>query len=523
MHSIASVGSAGGAAQYFAKDDYYLGEGPGELSEWGGKGAAELGLDGEVKRADFENLLNSILPDGTLVNGAENKSHGLDLTFSLPKSASVLALVAGDSRILEAHRAAVTATMVWAEQKFAEARDYSRVRKGEPIKTGNLVYALFEHDTSRKLDPQSHIHVVVAAITQTAQGQWKALWNGELWRNNSVIGSAYHAFSRAEMEKLGYETRLTGKHGQYEISGVSKEVIQAFSRRREEIVQKSAELGISTPQGQDRVVVNTRDAKLNVDDKEALRADWHRRAAQLGFDCKPLIEAAIARSVTHYEQTLGSPERVQSILGELRDTLGQYFRASDPLATNGMKRIGLTPSELRTEIAVASAVRIHGQREAAFPINQIAKTALDLGLKDVTADKVDARISRLIRNDLVVPGVTDRIDGLISHVTTHEHIAQERQLLTEIDKGRGAQLPALNPAMVTQRLQDAAAERPLNGEQLGAATLALTTRDRISVIQGVAGAGKTTLIEAVSKVAREEGKEVLGLAFANKMVGMLRD
>jgi hypothetical protein len=47
--SVASVRSAGGAANYFAKDDYYVGEHASEVSGWGGQGAVELGLSGEVE------------------------------------------------------------------------------------------------------------------------------------------------------------------------------------------------------------------------------------------------------------------------------------------------------------------------------------------------------------------------------------------------------------------------------------------------------------------------------------------
>ncbi len=50
MLSVASVSSASGAANYFAKDDYYVGDGPAELSEWGGKGAEALGLSGPVSK-----------------------------------------------------------------------------------------------------------------------------------------------------------------------------------------------------------------------------------------------------------------------------------------------------------------------------------------------------------------------------------------------------------------------------------------------------------------------------------------
>lgn len=233
MHSIASVRSAGGAASYFAKDDYYTAEHSSEATGWGGKGAEELGLSGDVGKEDFENILNGKLPDGTLVNQTAKRTTGIDMTFSMPKSASVMAYIAGDKRILEAHMTAVKTTMSWVEKTMAEARDYSRSKNGEPVRTGNLVYALFEHDTSRKLDPQGHIHVVIAAITKTAAGKWQGLWNGQLWKNNTTIGSAYHAAFREELSKLGYETQLTGKHGAFEIKGVPKEVIQEFSKRRE--------------------------------------------------------------------------------------------------------------------------------------------------------------------------------------------------------------------------------------------------------------------------------------------------
>ena len=292
MLSSASVSSAGGAAGYFAKDDYYTGEHSSEASQWGGKGAEAIGLSGEVSKEDFENLLNGKLPDGTLVNQNPNRRIGVDLTFSMPKSASIMAYVGKDDRVLEAHMAAVKNTMGWVEKNFAETRDYSRGKNGEAVKTGNLAYAMFQHDTSRKLDPQGHIHVVIAAITQNAKGVWQALRNDELWKNNTTIGSAYHANMRSELHKLGYETEITGKHGQFEIKGVPSHVMKEFSQRRIEILEKTKELGTSSPQGQDRVVVGTRDAKVNLEDRDALRSDWSGRATVLGFDGKELVAAA---------------------------------------------------------------------------------------------------------------------------------------------------------------------------------------------------------------------------------------
>ena len=67
MHSIAPVRSAGGAATYFAKDNYYTAEQNAEGGVWGGAGARELGLEGTVDKDVFERVLNGVLPDGERV------------------------------------------------------------------------------------------------------------------------------------------------------------------------------------------------------------------------------------------------------------------------------------------------------------------------------------------------------------------------------------------------------------------------------------------------------------------------
>lgn len=524
MHSIAAVRSVSGAANYFASDNYYTDKEHTEVSEWGGKGAEELGLKGEVSKSDFEAVLDGKLPDGTVVNAHANRRAGLDLTFSMPKSASIMAYIAGDKRILSAHMKAVKATMKHVEKQYAENRDYSRdAKNGEGVRSGNLVYALFEHDTSRKLDPQGHIHAVVAAITQNEKGEWRALFNGQIWENNTRIGSAYHAQFRAELEKLGYDIKLTGKHGQFEIKGVPQNVIDAFSQRREEILSKANELGVSGGKALDNVTKMSRDPKLDVEDRGALREEWREKAAELGFDGKDLMVNALLQADNIAEKPLKSFGAVAKIIDHAKTHIKNWVRPPDSLMTNGLKRIGLTPTAMRTEMAVASAIRILGQREAAFKTSTVQKTALDLGYKGVTHENIEKRVTALLKGGQLIAGESDRLDKTMTHMTTPGHIASERQLLKGIDTGR-RQAPVIVKARdIQDRLTPLTKDRPLNGEQLGAASLALSTQDRIAVIQGVAGAGKTTLISAMSQLAEQEGKKVIGLAFANKMVGMLRD
>ena len=133
---------------------------------WVGQGAEALGLEGPVSHDAFEAVLAGSLPNGDTIPTGPNGKHraGLDFTFSAPKSLSLLAYVGGDARLLTAHMTAVKTTLGWIEANLAEAR-VTRDGRQEPVKSGNLVVALFQHDTSRALDPQAHIHAIIANAT----------------------------------------------------------------------------------------------------------------------------------------------------------------------------------------------------------------------------------------------------------------------------------------------------------------------------------------------------------------------
>lgn len=531
MHTIASVRSSSGAADYFANDNYYSADEHAEAGVWGGEGARALGLEGQVERDAFEGILNGKLPDGEMVGQVEGRRMGLDLTFSMPKSASILALVSGDRRILDAHLAAVKSTMSQlVEKQFAESRNYERSRSGEPQKTGNLVYALFAHDTSRALDPQGHIHAVVANLTRDAKGTWKALWNGEIWKSNTTIGQFYHAAFRAQLQKLGYETEAAGKHGSFEIKGVPAEVIKEFSQRREDILTKVEELGIASPQGQDRVTVNTRDPKLAVEDRGVLVEGWQQRAAELGFDGKALVAEAKARAEVEARPTFR--ETATAAIGEVATRINAALRAPSPLAVSGAAALFLPAETIKAQHATASAIRHLSEREAAFSPSAILASALGFQIKGLEGGAVVERIGQLIREGHLIPGKSDRLDGHFDLVTTPAALRLEQQILDGIDGGAGKGRAFMPPETAMARLQEAARELgreragvdtwQLNEGQLAAGVAILSGRDRFLNVQGVAGAGKSTLLGALDKVLRAEGVKLVGLAFQNKMVADLR-
>jgi conjugative relaxase-like TrwC/TraI family protein len=531
MHSIAPVRSSGGAAAYFAQDNYYTVQENAEAGVWAGEGARVLGLSGQVDKDRFEAILNGRLPGGEMVGQVEGRRLGIDLTFSMPKSASVLALVCGDTRILEAHMAAVRSTMSqFVEKQLAEARNYERNRNGEPEKTGNLVYALFAHDTSRALDPQGHIHAVVANLTRDLKGNWKALWNGEIWKNNTTIGQFYHAAFRAQLQKLGYETEASGKHGAFEIKGVPAAVIKAFSQRREDILAKAEETGISAPKGLDRLTVNTRDAKLAVADREALTRDWQDKAQALGFDGHALVAEARERARELARPSLR--ETASAAFAEVAARISAVLRPPSELAASGASAFLLSAATIKAQQATASAIRHLSEREAAFSPHAILSAALGFQIKGLQGEAIIERIGELVREGHLIPGKSERLDGHTDLVTTPAALAREQQILDRIDAGAGKGRVFMPPDVAMARLQEAVRELgierarndgwQLNAGQLAAGVAVLSGKDRFLNIQGVAGAGKSTLLGALDKVLSAEGVKLVGLAFQNKMVADLR-
>ncbi len=522
MLSVASVRSAKGAAGYFAADNYYSAGEPEATGEWFGRGAAALGLGGKVDAAQFEALLQGRLPDGSQVGTDDRHRAGIDLTFSLPKSWSLLALVGGDRRILEAYRAAVKDTLRWAETNAAETRMEVKGRE-KVVGTANFVAALFEHDTSRAQDPQAHLHAVIANVTQGPDGKWRALHNEKLWSLNTLLNSIAMTGFRERVEALGYEVGDRSKHGNFEAAGIGRNLVMAFSTRRQQILAKVAEMGARTPEAFAAATLMTRPDKTPVVDRQALHAAWRASATEAGLDLATMIAAADARQQeiptgwARLAQAVDSiADRASAVIGALRERLG--LSPSDPyLPGDGHLR---GPGRAAAAHAVASALRHLEQREAAFPKTDIYKAALDTGLP-VTIDAVERRVEILTRGGQLVEGRGRRADMM----TTAGALDTERHILGEVDAGRGAGLAYVAQEQALGRLAAVAEARSkivLNPGQAAAGAMILASSDRIVAIQGVAGAGKSSMLAPAAEIIRQSGHEVVGLAVQNTLVQMLQ-
>ncbi len=515
MLSVANVRSAGGAANYFAADNYYTKADADRSGEWAGKGAAYVGLKGEVDAARFGALLRGELPDGTRL-GSEARGHraGTDLTFSLPKSWSLLALVGGDKRIITAYRVAVKETISWAEKNAAETRIMT-ARKEKIVPTGNLAAALFQHDTNRNQEPNVHFHAVVANATRANDGKWRSLRNDKLWSMNTLLNSMAMARFRLEVEKLGYETGRQGKYGNFEAAGISRAHIMAFSSRRKEI--QSTRLGPGLEAGLIATLA-TRSPKEKIADRAKLADDWREAALNRGLDLDAIIDRANANRLERAE-----PGKALTSLVERGKMLLSAFAAkikappSDPLIPKDI--LSKPAAEIAAAQATASAIRHLGQREAAFAVTDILKTALDFGLP-ATIAPIEKRVKELESSGYLVRGQ----GASKGFLTTRDALGLEDRILNAVETGRGRGAPVLASNVSGEKLQKLAEAKygmTLNLGQEEAGKLILSSRDRIIAVQGIAGAGKSSLLKPAAQLLREQGKSVLGLTVQNTLVQML--
>ena len=515
MISVAAVGSASDAAGYYARDNYYTADQHEGASAWEGEGAAELGLSGPVDTEQFEKVLAGELPNGAVLDAKRGEHRpGWDLTLSAPKSVSLLALVGGDQRLVEAVGQASAATLGWVERNLAEARTWNG-RTQETVRTGNLIAATFLHDVNRKGEPQLHVHAVVANATRTPDGKWHALKSDELYNRQHVMGAVFNAELRARVEALGYGTTAAQnpRDGAFEIVGVSRTVVEAFSTRSAEIREHLEAHGREgTARERELAALATREAKAAALNPEQRAEEWKTRAIGEGLDAKGLIEAARGRAergVTMWSRAMtglrGAGERGLALAARM----GLTPIDGDPLVPERLGR--LEPRAYAAAQAVASAVRDLGEREAAFDRLDLVRTALERG-GPVTVADIEARMALLEDKGLLI-GDSGRL------VTTSGAMRLEHAHLAAVDAGRGQSTPLVPGREAAVRAQEAARElglRRLNAGQEAAASLILSSTDRVVNIQGGPGRGKSAVLAPVVAIAKAEGRAVIGLAIAGR-------
>jgi conjugative relaxase-like TrwC/TraI family protein len=294
MLSIGKLG-AGQEKYYLEKvaegaEDYYSGEGEAE-GQWMGDAAAGLGLSGDVEPDQLTAMLTgndprSGEPLGLRQVGGRGPVPGFDLTFSAPKSASLLWALGGaevGAEVAQAHQRSVEAALGYLQREACWTR---RGAGGSEFVHGSgYLAAAYQHRSSRNGDPQLHTHVLIANATKGPDGRWSRLYHPAVYHHAKTASYLYEAQLRHELSQhLGVRWQEVRK-GIAEVEGFADEHLRAFSTRRAEILEAAGP--DASARARQVAALATRTAKEDVS-REGLRERWAAKAKEIGLDREAL-------------------------------------------------------------------------------------------------------------------------------------------------------------------------------------------------------------------------------------------
>lgn len=531
-------GNAKGAAHYYAdqKDDYYSQD--GTAAQWQGKAAAALGLEGNV---DPETFLRALRGDfGSeveLSNSVRMDSRaraGVDVTFAPPKSVSIQALVGKDADVLSAHDKAVTHALEYLEAELLRAR---RTEHGATMteRTGNAAIAKWRHETSRPTtgaysDPQLHTHCIVLNITRRADGTWTAISNEEIFRTVQLLDSVYQAKLAELLVEKGFELRHEGKS--FELAHISREQIEALSKRTMGINDELALMGqtraTASRELKQAVALKTRHDKVPDISREDLQRDWLRQAKELGLALsreesrhQRAAEHRITPSAPHGQAAAAMADQAVrwavKHLTERESVMDE--KALVKTALDHARGSGVKLGDVKS--AIARALR-RGHLIEGTPLYRLARDrSLEpmsraawvqrLTAAGATPRAAERQVRRAIaRSELVPSG---------SRYTTQVAREREKRILQIEREGRGKATPVLSQVQA----QAALTGRSLKPGQLSAGELILSTSNRVVGVQGLAGTGKSHMLDQVRSVAEASGYTVRAVASYGMQIRALRE
>ena len=499
MLTISKPLSAGQAQSYHqkeftAREQNYWSQRGVIAGEWQGRLATQLGLAGAVSAEDFTKLSQGQHPetgeqlvrqrasyeyqdaDGKTIKTIEHRA-GWDATFSAPKSVSLTALVGGDDRVREAHRASVSTALEQLEC-------YTQARIGgnhPPETTGKFIAAKFEHDTARPVDgyvaPQLHTHAVVFNLTERENGQARAIQPQSLFASQQFATAVYQSELMFRLKDLGYEITV-GRSGAPEIKGYTQEYLDASSPRSQQIREYLERTGRNGREAAEIAAHSTRDRKEIHSPGEVMAA--HRRlAADFGHQADAVVRAARERQ-QHQEKPANTVDRVRESVTFSRDK--------------------------------------NFEREAVVDERALIRDGLRRGMGDITFAQIRGNLNARIASGEFQAVARAHIPG--RQFTTATTIAAEHEIIGRVREGRN-KIETLLPR--SEAIAFADKNQHLNRTQRSVVEDVLSSPDRIQGIQGFAGSGKTTTLSVIRIAAEAQGFQVEGFAPTSRAARQLSE
>ena len=327
--------------------------------------------------------------------------------------------------------------------------------------------------------PQLHTHVVIFNVTETGEGDTRALQPRELYKSQRYATAVYRSELATRVQALGYEIER-GPFGQLEIAGYSQAYLEASSPRRQQIQEHLAQQGHGGSEAAEIAAHHTREPKLESSHDDMQRQ--HREIAHaFGDQPAQVVEAAEKRTLEH-----------------------DLHPESPRLAAE----TGVTFAKDRTF-----------EREAVVDERDLLRDALRRSMGEAPVHTVKAEFERRVEQGEFLgaaqtPGTPSRA------FTTPEMVQLERDTIQAMRAGQGQHDRLASPVIV----HEVEADHPrLNDRQRAAVEHIAANRDQVMALEGVAGAGKTTTLTAVREIAERQGYVVEGLAPTSRAAQQLNE
>lgn len=400
----------------------------------------------------------------------DTRRAGYDLTFSAPKSVSLLAAFGGRTvtgAVVAAHAAAVEEAVGWLERTTATAArgHHGDGRRADRVETSGFVAAAFEHGTSRAGDPQVHTHVVVVNVLRGVDGRWSAVDSRALFRHGKTAGYLYQATLRAQLtERLGVEWEPV-RRGVAEILGVPSVVRRAFAKRSEQVRTALRAAGATGSKAAQAACLDTRPDKERVPSEE-LELRWAAELRELGFMSHEMVEACVGRSA----QPALTEDPVPQLLG-----------------ADGLTR--------------------HATSFDVDDVLQALASGLPSGADVATIERLAAHV--VSHPEVVALESPGAVSTWSSRWTTKDLLLTEQRALATADLLRNRIDRDAPPHVV-----DGAALAHTLGPDQVEMVRTVTSGRHLHVVVGPAGSGKTAALAAAYEVWSGEGRHVVGAALS---------
>ncbi|MFE6189271.1 MobF family relaxase [Streptomyces sp. NPDC056465] len=412
----------------------------------------------------------------------DDRVRGWDLMLDMPKSDSALAGLLPDADSQEyrdlVHQAK-TETIREVERWVGYAVGSE---DGRPVRiaTGGLLAWSVEHQSARPMgdgqpgDPHLHLHVTIVNAALCEDGEWRSIGNSgqDLHRHAAAADAFFKARIRAlTYERYGVRREQAERTGAWEVEGVPEAVRELYSRRHGRIVQMAGDE--SGRQERDRAAAETLRAKHR-GDASAMRESWRQRAEEAGVDVDAMVAAAAPGPP--------GPDSGPTVDG--------------PTGPRIPPPADLAAVVFHPETGLTAGAKTFSRAQLLAAVGNALPYGLDDGV---------GRLDELVDEVLDVAGYAVRVPDYGSTVmtstaryTTQDILDAEAyvrdQALARHGEGRTA-LTADQAASAIDVFQVAVGFE-LSDEQNAAVTRLLTGGHGIDTVVGVAGAGKSTLMEA---------------------------